>query len=385
MLLLRIFLPAVGLLFSHTAVVIGQSFTQTHGGASAQDGIGCMATADGYLAGVRAHDPVALEHTGELYVLNGSGNLTGTNVLPLSNEVFLQAMANGPQGSAFLVGSLLTTAGAEHEGVIVKLNANGSPEWTTLFEGPASQQFFGAVALPDGGAIACGTTNINGTHDALVARFGADGTLVWSTTDPVATDADAYAVAVADGVVMVTGRRMTFGGTSDILLWRLDMDGNPIWTSSYGRSADEEGRAIIAQGPSTFIVAGWTNSFGRFDVSTGRIPDHAYLMAVDLEGDTLWAQAVGDTVFRHRAFALSNAPNGDLLVAGEQIDQGRSDALLIRRTASGAPIWERTIDTGKEERLLHLLPLADGMVATGWSFAEFGRQLLVVRRNADGF
>jgi hypothetical protein len=154
---------------------------------------------------------------------------------------------------------------------------------------------------------------------------------------------------------------------------------------NYGRAADEEGRAIIAQDPNTFVVAGWTRSFGRFDVSTGRIPDHAYLMAVDLEGDTLWAQAIGDTVFQRRAFALNIASNGDLLIAGERIDQGRSDALLIRRTSSGAPVWERSIDTGKEERLVHLLPLADGMLGTGWSFGGFGRQLLVIRRNADGF
>ena len=71
--------------------------------------------------------------------------------------------------------------------------------------------------------------------------------------------------------------------------------------------------------------------------------------------------------------------------AGERIDQGRSDALLIRRTSSGAPVWERSIDTGKEERLVNVLPMADGMLGTGWSFGEFGRQLLVIRRNADGF
>ncbi|MCB0771495.1 MAG: PQQ-binding-like beta-propeller repeat protein [Flavobacteriales bacterium] len=373
---------ALSLIALHGAA---QSFTQTHGGASAQDGVGAMVVGDGYLAGVRDHDPVELEHRGQRYALTGGGGLIGTSTMDFPNEVFLQAMGNALDGSAFLVGSTLTPWENEHDGIIVKLGGDGNEQWSATFGGIRSQQFMCVAALPDGGAIACGVSTEHGGHDALAVRFSAEGSVLWSAVQESATDVEAHGVAVEGDVIMITGRQMAFGGTSDLLLWRLDLSGSEIWSTTHGRAANDEGRAIIAQDPNTFIVAGWTNSFGMIDQSSGRRYTHVYLLAVDLEGDTIWTKAIGDTLYDHRAYTLAQAPNGDLLLAGERIDQASSDALLIRRTATGDAIWDRVIDTGRNDRLVHLLPLSEAIIGTGRSFGEFGRQLLFIRRSPDGF
>lgn len=170
-----------------------------------------------------------------------------------------------------------------------------------------------------------------------------------------------------------------------MLFARLDLDGNLIWSTTLGGSALEEARALVAMGNGQFVAAGWTTSYGAFNPTLNAIPAHVHLVAVDLQGDTLWTKTFGNADLEHRAYALTLAANGDLLLAGEVGTLGRSDALIQRLTPSGNMIWERTLDTGKEERIVHLLPFNDGFIGTGRSFGEFGRQVLFIRRNNDGF
>jgi len=362
-----------------------QSFTQTIGGVSAQDGIGAMPTPTGYLVGVRDHDPQLGRHVGRSYGLSATGSLQSTVELPLNGSVFLQGMATVPNGIAFQFGSVLPGSGNEHQGLVVKFNDQGDVTWTALDSLSGSVQYFGATGLPDGGVVVCGVVEGPTGHDAMISRFGPNGEQLWTRVLESLTDEEAYAIA-ADGTdVIVTGRSVNFGGTSDMLFAKLDLDGGLVWTTTWGGTAMEEARAIVAMGNGQFVAAGWTTSFGAFNPTLNTVPPHSYLIAIDLQGDTLWTRSIGDADQEHRTYALAIAPNGDLLTGGEVGTTGRSDALFQRFTSTGSLVWERTVDTGKEERLVHILPLPDGLVATGRSFGEFGRQLLFIRRNSDGF
>lgn len=368
-----------------TGAAPAQSFTQTIGGASAQDGVGAMLSSDGFRIGVRDHDPVTTRHLGQVYTMGAAGGFVSSTTLELLERTFLQDLINAPDGSAFLVGSVLTEPGNGHDGLLIKLSSTGAVLWTRILAAPGSQQYFSATALADGGAVVCGVNEAGAGHDALIARFSVSGDTLWTHIEPSVTDAEAHAIVNAGNDLIVTGRQANFSGTSDVLLLRLGMNGTPAWTTTIGGPENDEGRAIVTSGADTFIIAGWTDSYGAFDVTSQSRPRHAYLVAIDLEGDTLWTKAVGDTLYARSAFALASAPNGDLFLAGERYGSALSDALVARLTSSGSLIWERTLDTGKEERLTHLLALPDGFLGTGWSFGPFGRQVLFIRRNADGF
>ncbi len=382
---MKTFGPFVLLLLIGNDLCLGQSFTQTLGGVSSETGIGAVVAGDGYRVGVSVYDQTTFRHSASLYSMGASGGLESSGPVGLSDEVFLQAQVNAVDGSFFLVGSTLPSGANDHDGLVVKVTADGQLAWTVAPIQPGSQQYLGGVALPDGGIVVCGITSGSNGHDVFVSRLGPEGAPLWSHSEPSGTDAEAHAVAVEGSTVMVTGRLRTFGGTDDVLFLRMDLDGTVIWSTSKGGSANEECRAIISAGDGTFVAAGWTNSYGMRDITRDTIPFHTYVIAIDLDGDTLWTKALGDTLFERHGYAMETAPNGDLLIAGERSTSGLSDALLLRLSPLGIPIWERSIDTGKEERIVHLLPLADGMLGTGWSFGEFSNQLLFIRRNADGF
>jgi len=348
-------------------------------------GIGATALDNVYRVSVREWDVATTHQGGAVHTLSSTGGSVSTAELTIDGEVFLQDHVNIGDGSAFLVGSMIPAGGVDHDGLVVKLNSDGSVAWITQPSVPGTQQYLAGAALPDGGAIVCGISRTNGVHEVLVARIDESGALAWNHVEPSATDAEAHAVAVDGTTVMVTGRQRTFGGTDDVLFLRMDMDGTVIWNVTQGGAANEECRAIISAGNGTFVAAGWTTSYGMRDLTRDTIPFHTYLVAIDLDGDTLWTKAAGDTLFERHVYAMQAAPNGDFLIAGERSTTGLSDALLQRTTSLGELIWERTIDTGKEERIVHLVPLADGLVGTGWSFGEFSNQLLFVRRNAEGF
>ena len=74
----------------------------------------------------------------------------------------------------------------------------------------------------------------------------------------------------------------------------------------------------------------------------------------------------------------------EIYLAGERSTPFGSDAFIMRLAANGDPVWERALDLGREDRLSHIRWLNDGVIGTGWSFGEFGRQVLFVRRGPDG-
>lgn len=364
--------------------LFGQSFTQTVGGQNAQDGIGTRFVDDGYLIGVR--DFNGSEHLGRLFTMSGSGSLLSTSTLSQTHPHFLQGLVSLPDGTSVLYGSGFSAEDGDHDAMLVKLDDTGAIASTWLYTGPGSAQYLGAVGLPDGSVVACGLRAMDGRHEALIARHDPSGQEIWSYVHPSLTDVEAYGITVNGTELLITGRQMNFSGQSDIVLMQLDVDGTFNWSTTLGGSFNEEGRAVIPTNTGGCVIAGWTDSFGTFDQTSQSIPRHAILAAFDLSGDTLWTRTLGDTLHGHQAFAMVQATNGDLLVGGERFSSAISDAYLARVTALGELLWERTVDTGKEERIVHLLPLPDdGVVCTGWSFGPFGRQVLFLRRSALGY
>lgn len=360
-----------------------QSFTQTIGGMNAQDGLGAWPAGNGYCVVVREAVDQAQPYRAAIYSMNNSGGSVSSSPLDSAN-LFLQDVVNTPAGDVFAVGSILRDRPEHHDAVVIKLSSTGEVIWTLASPSPGAQQLLGGMALPDGGLVACGLSTSNGGHDVLVERYSTTGGVLWSYTGSGTHDAEGLAVAISGNDIMVTGRQTTPSGQEDVLLMRMDLQGGVLWSTSLGGPGSDVGQAIVANGNSTFTVAGWTDSFGTFDHTSQRIPDHGYLLNVDLNGDTLWTRTLGDSLYDHRLYGMRPASNGDLFLTGERATAGLSDAVLLRTQPDGLVLWQRALDLGKEERLTHVLPLANGVVATGWSFGPFGRQLFFVRRNDQG-
>ena len=364
--------------------LVAQSFTQTVGELSSQDGVGAMPSGQGFLISVRNHDPGTLQFSGQLRAVSSAGASQSTTEMGIPGSVFLQGSAMGTNGSGFFFGSVLPNDGHEHRGIVLKYGESGSVLWQALSNGSSSEQFLGATGMSDGGVVVCGVTTENEGHDVLLIRFGPDGDEIWRHVEVSPTDEEAHGVAEKNGTLMVTGRSVTFSGNSDMLFMRFDDSGVLDQRTTWGGVREDVARAIVPFGEQGFIAAGWTSSHGEVDVNTNTFRPRGYLLAINMEGDTLWSRVLGVPEETQRIFALAEAGNGDLFLGGESGTFATTDAVILRCDPTGGTIWERRLDTGKEERILHLLPLSDGVLGTGWSSGEFGRQILLIKRNAQG-
>jgi len=363
--------------------LLAQGFTQQYGGALAQDGVGIALSNGRYVVATTVFDSTAQRHRARLLVTDSDGQVISWNELPVAGTVFLQAAQASADGSIFLAGSVIVPESSEHDGLVMKLDAAGSIAWVAQPERLGDEQYFDIITTPFG-AVACGLERTGADHNAWISGFNSDGGTMWNTSTGTSLDEEAYGLALNQTGIMITGRQMNFGGTTDAFFAALDLNGNILMTTSWGGAANEVGRAIVSAGAGQFVMAGATNSYGMFDNTEQRIKHNVYLIGIAFSGDTLWTRSVGDTLFDRGAWCLDRADNGDLIIGGERYTRGSSDALAQRSDASGTLIWERTFDTGKEEKLLDLRVLSDGLVATGWSFTELSRQVILVRRNASG-
>lgn len=352
------------------------------GGRTAQDGVGVMPKDDRFL--VAARDYTGSAYRGLSMLCAAGSEPFSTTELSIPGSAFVQGLVQTTDGGAYIVGSHIPPGASQHDGVVVRLNADNQVLWMVHPDVIGNEQYFAGAVLPDGGLVACGTVNGTSGHDVIVSRFSATGELAWSTVAPGDLDAEAYAIALDATGVMITGRQVNFGGTTDALFMRLSMAGTVEWTATWGGEGYEAGRALVRMANGTFVIAGMTDSYGPYDHTEHRIKDQVYLIGIDVTGDTLWTEVIGDTIHDRGAWCMTVAVNGELLIGGERFTPGESDAMAIRASATGATIWQRTFDTGKEERFLAICNAPGGFAATGWSFGSQARQVLLVKRGDDG-
>lgn len=364
----------------------GQGFTLEIGPPLAQDGIGVVEQDGGFVVGARLHATNPSRHLAGLWRFSGGGAPIELDTLhAITGNAFPQALAPGADGSCFLAGSAIPTGGHDHEAFVLKRASDGTIAWIARPSWPGSRQFLGVHGLDDGGALACGVAVTTTGHDALIARFAPDGSLMWSALADAGLDEEAHAITLVGDAVIATGRQVNFGGTSDAWFGRYALDGTLVWTTTWGGVGNEEGRALVPVGANGFLMAGVSNSFGLVDQTEQRRKRHAYVLALDLNGDSLWTRVYGDTLHDQYALGIALAGNGDAILCGERSTvTGISDAFAARIDPTGSLLWERTWDLGKEERLLSVAPLPDGFITTGWAFNDLARQVILLRRDPGG-
>lgn len=361
-------------------------FTLLVEGAPAQEAMGVHASGDGFAAVLRTHTGAAQGHKTEFLRLDALGGVVQRTDMGLQGRTFIQRTVRANNGDIWLAGSRLLP-GAGHAPLWARSSPTGQllGQWNT--GGELSGILTDLVSVADGGMVACGIAVVNDRHAVLVLRTTPSGDLLWMDVQPFDLDAEAHGVALLPNAIMVTGRQVNFGGTSDALFLRYTLNGDLVWSTSWGGIADEEGRAMVADPQGHVIMAGTTRSEGPLD-GNGQRRANLHVIALDLDGDTLWTRTYGDVVADRRITSLQRASNGDLLLTGAVLrmgsQRGMEDAWVARLSAQGALVWQRTYDPGAQDILHHLAPLADGFVVCGSSIGPGRRQALLLRRNSAG-
>lgn len=378
----HLFLPL--LLGLHTSLEAQPGFGLLSGGAFAEDAVGVMAVGTGFQVAVRAYDP-AQGHRLELRNFTGTGQPNGSIIVPLAGRVFAQHLEPMPAGGSVVCGARFATDSTALDPLLVRFDAAGNVLWTWSPALPGGQVLLGATPLTDGSLAVTGLTEVEGKHDVVVGRISANGQQLWYTVVPGPLDEEGNGLAADASGLTVTGRQMNYGGQADAWFARVDLSGNVVWTTSWGGARDDAGQAIARNGTAC-VMAGRTRSHGAYDHTSGRWNQGGYLLAIDDQGDTLWQRMVADTVYDREFRSITVAPNGDLFVAGSERDATTDVdvALLMRLTANGATVWERRHQLADEERPAQVRALPVGAVVCGSAFDAAGRQVMLLRTDANG-
>jgi hypothetical protein len=177
-----------------------------------------------------------------------------------------------------------------------------------------------------------------GMGDAFVARLNADGSPAWTTQFGTAgNERVAQMIFDHQGNLLVLGTTDgTFpangsAGGSDVFLSKLDSNGKLLFSRQWG-TAKNDTAASLAQAPSGEIYAAITVA----DAAPGCALGQALLLKWN-EAATTATPQVFDTCAEDRATAVTVDPNGTVYFAGstkgsfvDTMSRGGSDILLVR-------------------------------------------------------
>jgi hypothetical protein len=148
------------------------------------------------------------------------------------------------------------------------------------------------------------------------------------------------------GGVLTVGSSRARSGPTAIYAVRTGSDGAILWGKTYSFARNVWAtRAVEASNGSGFVIAGGTTD-ANWDSQVA-------VTKVGCDGTPVWANVYPAPVkqFVSMATAIKEAQNGELVIAGYQIDvrndRDKFTGLLLRIDASGALLWSRAYDGGE--------------------------------------
>ncbi|HHZ66017.1 MAG TPA: hypothetical protein EYN38_02270 [Flavobacteriales bacterium] len=266
-------------------------WTKQYGGRGSEEGLSIRETADGGFiitgytnsrgAGKTDVYLIKTKSTGDTLWTRTYGGIG----LDQGNSVW-----ETKDGGYIIAGETYSFGKGTVNAYILKVKQNGDTAWTKVYGGSGIEQGNSVQETSDGGFIITGRTNSFGAgdYDVYLIRSDIKGKKMWMQTFGGTGSEEGNCVAqTADGGYIITGYTESFGaGGVDVYLVRADKDGNQMWTKTFGGKTDDYGMSVQQTHDGGFVVAGYSNSFGR--------GIDAYLIRTDENGNVKWTSTFGD-------------------------------------------------------------------------------------------
>lgn len=260
-----------------------------------------------------------------------------------------------------------------------------------------NQQASAIIPTIDGGYAMAGTYATLSSSDAefLLVKFDTNGDTVFtrtygSTIDSLAGGSSRHVtgnwanavVQTSDGGYAIAGEAHDLGpGAGDMFVVRTDANGDTLWYNGYGGVADEYTFSIVENPDGTFIMSGFTESFGG-------TPRSGYLMLLDNAGDTIWTRTVGGAWIDGFQDCIPTL-DGGFIAAGFTFSfgAGSADGYLCKLDVNGNIEWQRTYGGVSNEYFYSILQLPDSsyvMAGITESFGSGNEDVYLVKTDKNG-
>lgn len=334
----------------------------------------------------------------DLYVMktNAIGTVLWTRTVGGSGNDYARSIVQTFDGGYAVAGTTASYGAGGDDLYLVKLDANGTVQWTKTYGGSGTDQGWELVQTPDSGFCIAGQTASFGAspNDFYVVRTDNNGSLIWDKKVGAASVADiAYSITnTNDGGFAVAGTAYTWTGnanssSNDFYVVKLDGNGNMVWsrliqdvnTTKYPDYA----RSIIQTSDGGYMVAG---EAGQPKVNGG-FNWHYLLVKLDGAGQVSWTRYYGGTQIPNfstdgsdYAESVIEMPNGDYLVGGYtfsfnyNFNTGQQVGLeyyLIRVSNTGTLLSTHIIGTTQNDIGKSIIQTNDG----GYMIAGYSQEI----------
>ncbi|MBN8586491.1 MAG: hypothetical protein J0M37_15485 [Ignavibacteria bacterium] len=268
---------------------------------------------------------------------------------------------------------------------IVKINIDDSIKWSMSLGGSGTDIAHSIIQTKDGGFAVVGLTNsYSEKSDAcLIVKLDSNGALTWSrTVGGGKGEWCSSIVQTKDGGYAIAGYSFSFGsGKSDLYIFKLDVNGKLLWSKTIGGTDHDVARDIILTEDGGFALAGYTFSYGEGG-------SDYFIVKLDGYGNVEWSRTIGGTGWED-ANSIIQTKDGSFVIAGytDSFGAGFKDCYIVKLDASGRLQWSRTVGgTGFEEALSVIEAFDNGYGIAGYtnSFGAGGNDFYVLNLDKSG-
>jgi predicted secreted protein len=278
----------------------------------------------------------------------------------------------------FIVAGMTSSFGAGgFDYWLVKTDSQGKMQWNKTYGGDQDDFATSVIKTHDGGYALAGWTNSFGAggEDLWLVKTDSFGNMTWNRTYGATFDDEAHAlIQTGDGGYAVAGNTALANGTEDALLIKTDQSGIMQWNQTYGGAKLQTALSIVQLSDSTYVLAGYTLSFG------GSI--NVWLLKTDSSGTLAWNKTYGGSYMNH-AYSMGHTNDEGFILAGDtktSIDEP-SNYLVIKTDSSGNMEWDRINDASTDNTAYSVIQASDGgiVLAGVTNVVGYGDDALIVK------
>ncbi|PQB05634.1 hypothetical protein [Aureitalea marina] len=260
-------------------------------------------------------------------------------------------------------GDLSGRTGNDRDYWVIKLNVSGEIVWSKTYGGQQDDRLASISATLDGGFVLSGYSRSSdgdvsgneGFHDFWILKIDANGNPQWDQNFGYTGSDQAFQVIqTSDGGYMAAGfldvdasdgegndNRAVQHGVGDYWIVKMDSQGEWIWRRYFGGTNNDRARDILQLQDGSFLVIGSSES-DDFDITDDKGSYDMWVVKVSPVGDKIWTRSFGGSQIDMGYTAIEHQ-NGEITLVGDsrssdgdlQSNMGNADAWLVRIDSNG--------------------------------------------------
>lgn len=256
---------------------------------------------------------------------------------------------------------------------LLKLDAQGTMQWSKTYGGSKDDRGQSLVQTKDGGYALTGYAMSsdgdgsinNGFHDNWLLKLDTSGNIEWEKSFGFSGHDHSYDLLETEdgglffvGFLDITSARadgntekrnsLTSHGVGEFWGTKIDNQANVQFRGYYGGTNNDRAHSVVRADDGGYVMAGFTES-SDFDIENSRGSYDFWAVKIDDKGNLVWEGSFGGTGIE-RAQDISKTADRGYVITGNTFsndsdvskNNGESDVWLIKIDANGKKVWDKS-------------------------------------------